>query len=349
SYKKFMAYVGPLLQDQGQHYLLLDEIQRLDSFEFVLNGYLSKGNTDIYVTGSNSRFLSSQVITEFRGRGDEIHLLSLSFSEFYAYRKGDIRDALQEYMVYGGLPQVVLASDDKGKIDYLNSQMEKTFLKDVLDKHQINNVRELGELLTIIASGISSLTNPAKLARAFKSKRSSSSLSEDTISDYISYFEESFLLSKSLRYDVKGKSYINTPYKLYFEDVGLRNARLGFRQVEYNHIMENIIYNELRYRGYSPDVGVVEVRSKKEGKDERKYYEVDFIVNEGSQRIYIQSAYNIEDEEKMNQETKSLDNISDSFKKIVVVKDNIVPHQSEKGYLFIGLTKFLCDQNSLVF
>ena len=342
SYKKFISYLDTLISPKERYYLLLDEVQRLEAFEYVLNGYLSKGNLDIYVTGSNSKFLSSDVITEFRGRGDEIHVMPLSFSEFCGYLKGDVSKRLFEYMTYGGLPRTVLAQSDKQKMNYLSSQLEKTFIKDVIERNNIRNTEELNELMNFVASGISTLINPSKLEKRFMSEKKTH-LSTDTISNYMKYLQDAFIIDKALRYDVKGKSYISTPYKVYFEDTGLRNAKLGFRQVEFTHLMENTIYNELRYRGYKVDVGVVETREK----NQRKQLEVDFVANEGSQRFYIQSAYDIYSEDKLLQETKSLDNISDSFKKIIITERSIVRHHNDKGYLFLSLEDFLLNQDSL--
>lgn len=342
SYKKFISYLETLISPKERYYLLLDEVQRLEAFEYVLNGYLSMGNIDIYVTGSNSKLLSSDVITEFRGRGDEIHVMPLSFSEFYGYLKGDVSKRLSEYMTYGGLPRTVLAQSDRQKMKYLSSQLEKTFIKDVVERNNIRNAEELNELMNFIASGISTLTNPAKLEKRFISEKKTH-LSTDTISNYMKYLQDAFIIDKALRYDVKGKSYISTPYKVYFEDTGLRNAKLGFRQVEFTHLMENMIYNELKSRGYKVDVGVVETREK----NQRKQLEVDFVANEGSQRFYIQSAYDIYSEDKLLQETKSLDNISDSFKKIIITERSIVRHHNDKGYLFLSLEDFLLNQDSL--
>ncbi len=338
SYKKFMSFVSSMVQDDEKYFLLLDEIQRLDSFEFVLNAYLSK-NMEIYVTGSNSKFLSSDVITEFRGRGDQVHVMPLSFSEFYNYVGGDKSEALEKYMVYGGLPQVVLAKTDEEKSNYLQLQMERTYLRDVIERHNVKNQEELGKLLDIISSGISTLVNPTKLANTFKSEKKIS-ISDVTVKQFIEYFKESYILDSAMRFDVKGKKYIGTPYKIYFEDLGLRNARLNFRQIEYTHLMENVLFNELKYRGYKIDVGVVEVREK----NIRKQLEVDFVVNKGSQRLYIQSAYDIPDTEKMKQETKSFDKIKDSFKKIIVVEKSTVKRQTENGYLLIGLKDFLLEE-----
>ena len=337
-----MAYIAEQTERGGKYYLILDEVQRLESFELVLNGYLSKGNMDIYVTGSNSKFLSTDVITEFRGRGDEIHVMPLAFSEYYRYASGSIERCLDEYMTYGGLPRVALANDDEERMSYLSAQMEGTYLKDVIERNKIRSTEELEELLNILASGIAALTNPSKLEKRFKSEKKAK-LTADTIGKYIGYLQEAFIVDKAMRYDVKGKAYISTPYKIYFEDMGLRNARLDFRQVEFTHLMENAVYNELRYRGYKVDVGSVELR---EG-DARKCLEVDFVANRGSMRYYIQSAYDIPTDEKFVQETKSLDAIPDSFKKIIVVNRNIVPRHTEKGYLVLSLSDFLLSENCL--
>lgn len=344
--KKFMTYVSQRMADNDMYYLLLDEVQNLDCFEAVLNGYLRKKNIDVYVTGSNSKFLSSDVLTEFAGRGDEIHVLPLSFSEFYANYEDGLDYAFDDYMIYGGLPAVALMKTPEQKTSYLKTQIENVYLKDIVERHNLNSDEDIGELLDIIASGISSLTNPTKLANTFKSVKNSS-LSAFTIDRYITYMQQAFMLSKVNRYDVKGKKYISTPYKIYFEDVGLRNARLDFRQIEETHLMENIIYNELRYRGYNVDVGVVETRENIDGSSERRQLEIDFVANQGNKRYYIQSAYDIPSEDKMKQETKSFDKTNDSFKKIIVVGKNIKPRRNEKGYLIIGVKEFLLNPNSL--
>ena len=344
--QKFMAYVSKRVTDGNMYYLLLDEVQNLDCFEAVLNGYLRKNNMDVYVTGSNSKFLSSDVLTEFAGRGDEVHVLPLSFSEFYANYKDGLDYAFDDYMIYGGLPAVALMVTPEQKMSYLKTQLKNVYLKDIVDKHNLSSDENLDELLDIIASGISSLTNPAKLSNTFKSVKNAT-LSEFTINNYITYMQEAFMLSKANRYDVKGKKYISTPYKIYFEDLGLRNARLDFRQIEETHLMENIIYNELRYRGYNVDVGVVDTRENINGSRERRQLEIDFVANQGNKRYYIQSAYDIPDEDKMKQETKSFDKTNDSFKKIIVVGKSMKPRRSEKGYLLIGVKEFLLDPNSL--
>lgn len=344
--KKFMTFISQRMIDNDMYYLLLDEVQNLGCFEAVLNGYLRQKNMDVYVTGSNSKFLSSDVLTEFAGRGDEIHVLPLSFSEFYANYQDGLDYAFDDYMIYGGLPAVALMKTSEQKSSYLKTQLQNVYLKDLVERNNLNSDENIGELLDIIASGISSLTNPTKLANTFKSIKNTS-LSALTIDRYITYMQQVFILSKVNKYDVKGKKYINTPYKIYFEDVGLCNARLDFRQIEETHLMENIIYNELRYRGYNVDVGFVETRENIDGTLKRKQLEIDFVANQGNKRYYIQSAYDIPNEEKMKQETKSLDNIDDSFKKIIVVRNSIKPRRNEKGYLIVGLKEFLLDPNSL--
>ena len=344
--KKFMTFISQQMIDNDMYYLLLDEVQNLGCFEAVLNGYLRQKNMDVYVTGRNSKFLSSDVLTEFAGRGDEIHVLPLSFSEFYANYQDGLDYAFDDYMIYGGLPAVALMKTSEQKSSYLKTQLQNVYLKDLVERNNLNSDENIGELLDIIASGISSLTNPTKLANTFKSIKNTS-LSALTIDRYITYMQQAFILSKVNKYDVKGKKYINTPYKIYFEDVGLCNARLDFRQIEETHLMENIIYNELRYRGYNVDVGFVETRENIDGTLKRKQLEIDFVANQGNKRYYIQSAYDIPNEEKMKQETKSLDNIDDSFKKIIVVRNSIKPRRNEKGYLIVGLKEFLLDPNSL--
>lgn len=344
--KKFMTFISQRMIDNDMYYLLLDEVQNLGCFEAVLNGYLRKKNMDVYVTGSNSKFLSSDVLTVFAGRGDEIHVLPLSFSEFYANYQDGLDYAFDDYMIYGGLPAVALMKTSEQKSSYLKTQLQNVYLKDLVERNNLNSDENIGELLDIIASGISSLTNPTKLANTFKSIKNTS-LSALTIDRYITYMQQAFILSKVNKYDVKGKKYINTPYKIYFEDVGLCNVRLDFRQIEETHLMENIIYNELRYRGYNVDVGFVETRENIDGTLKRKQLEIDFVANQGNKRYYIQSAYDIPNEEKMKQETKSLDNIDDSFKKIIVVRNSIKPRRNEKGYLIVGLKEFLLDPNSL--
>ncbi len=344
--KKFINYIKTKILDDDIHYLLLDEVQNLGSFESVLNGYLRKRNIDLYVTGSNSKFLSSDIITEFEGRGDEIHILPLTFSEYYSIFPGSKDEAYEQYSMFGGLPLVAIMNSNEQKSKHLISQLEKVYLKDVIVRNHLKADSNIIELLDVIASGTSSYTNPTKLVDSFKSIKKVS-IARTTIESYINYFTDSYLISKSTKYDIKGKKYIKTPYKLYFEDIGLGNAVLKFRQIEPTHIMENIIYNELRYRGFNVDVGVVESREEENGKQIRKYYEIDFVATLGSKKYYIQSAYDIPNEDKRNQETRSFDRVPDSFKKIVVVRNPIVSRYSDKGYLIISLFDFLLNKNSL--
>lgn len=301
------------------------------------------------MTGSNAKFLSKDIISEFRRRGDEIHLLPFSFSECWKYYDRDPEEALDKYMVYGGLPTVVLAKTDPDRRTYIDHQIQETYLADIIERYGCRNVDHLNDLLRVIASSTSSLVNPKKIAASFLSVKRSS-ISEATIASYLNHFEDVFLLSKALRYDIKGRRYISTPFKIYFEDVGLRNGVLNYRQAERTHLMENVIYNELRHRGYSIDVGQVEIREKaaeENGKEIKKYLETDFVANEGSARIYIQSAYSIADNEKKQQEIKSLLNIADSFKKIVIVYDNLYDGYDEHGIYYLDFYRFLIDGNSL--
>jgi predicted AAA+ superfamily ATPase len=344
---KFMAYIRSRITDPGKYYLLLDEIQNLGSFESVLNGYLRKDGLDLYVTGSNSKFLSSDILTEFEGRGDEIHVLPLSFSEFYAAFGGTREEAYEEYSVFGGLPLLLSMKTDEQKSKHLISQAEKVYIRDVIKRNGLRDTSDIRELLDVLASGIASFTNPTKLEATFKSVKRSN-ISRATIEKYIDCFIDAFLVSKAKKYDVRGRRYIQTPFKLYFEDIGIRNARLGFRQVEPTHIMDNIVYNELRYRGYEVDVGIVESRERENGKDVKKFYEIDFIATLGSKKYYIQSAYDIPTEEKRKQETRSFDRTDDSFGKILVVRDPVVPRYDDKGYLMIGLLDFLANDKSTV-
>ena len=344
--KKFLSYIRKKTDGQGMYYLLLDEVQNLSSFEAVLNGYLREDNLDIYVTGSNSKFLSKDVITEFAGRGDEIHMLPLSFSEFYASSNKDINEAIDEYILYGGLPMVALMNDDEQKTIYLKTQLTNVYLRDIILKNHLTNDKNIDELLDVTASGMSSLTNPNELSNTFKSEKHEQ-ISAITIDNYLNYLEDAFVISKVKRYDVQGKRYINTPYKIYFEDIGLRNAKLNFRQLDKGNSMENIIYNELRYRGYNVDIGVIDTRKTVNGVSKRKQFEIDFIANLGSKRYYIQSVYDLHSEEKLTQEMQSLDNVNDSFKKIIVVRKNSIPRRTEKGYLIISLKECLMNPNSL--
>jgi len=345
--KKFIRYLDSKIKDENVYYLLLDEIQNLANFETVLNGYLRKSNLDIYVTGSNSKFLSSDIITEFEGRGDEIHILPLSFSEFYPTFKGSKDEAFDAYSLYGGLPAIALLASNEQKVQYLITQMQNIYIRDIIRRYNLSTNYEIGELLDVIASGISSLTNPTRIANTFKSQKKVI-LSEPTIDKYINCFIDSFVLSKAKRYDVKGRKYINSPYKLYFEDLGLRNARINFRQIEQNHVMENIIYNELRYRGYQVDVGVVEgFESNKNKQSVKKTYEIDFVANSGGKRYYIQSAYMIPDEQKYEQEVKPYKQLKDSFKRIILVDKTMAPRYDDNGYVTMGIKEFLLDSNSL--
>lgn len=344
---KFIRWLMPMLSDSGEYYILLDEVQKLGAFESVLNGFLRRSNIDVFVTGSNSKFLSKDIITEFEGRGDEIHILPLSFSEYYDFKGGDKNDAFDEYSVYGGLPAVALMSTEEQKSTYLISQMQGLYLKDIIVRNNLSDNTAIGEVLDVIASGISSLTNPKKIADTFSTVKQKV-ISDYTVDKYISHMEDAFMLSRVKRYDIKGRKYIGTPYKIYFEDIGLRNARLHFRQIEKTHIMENIIFNELRYRGFQVDVGVVEARERDEnGKERRLQKEIDFIATMGSRKYYVQSAYAIPDHEKYIQETSSFDRAADSFKKIIVVGESMKPRRDEKGYVIMGIKEFLLDRNSL--
>jgi len=345
--KRFLAYLNGVITDNGMYYLLLDEVQNLGAFEAVLNGFLRKKNYDVYVTGSNSRFLSKDILTEFEGRGDEVHVLPLSFSEFFSAYSGSKEEAYDDYSVYGGLPAVALMMTEEQKINYLTTQIENVYLKDIIDRYHLQSNNAIGELMDVIASGISTLTNPRKLSNTFASVKQTT-ISESTVDKYIEHMEDAFMLSRVKRYDVKGRKYIGTPYKIYFEDIGFRNARLNFRQIEETHIMENIIYNELRFRGFKVDVGVVISREKdREGKDIKKQLEIDFIATMGSNRYYIQSAYAIPNEEKYEQETNSFDKTKDAFKKIILVEKSMKPRRDEKGYVTMGVKEFLLDANSL--
>ena len=345
---KFLNWLMPQISGDGIYYLLLDEVQKLGAFESVLNGFLRKENVDVYVTGSNSKFLSKDIITEFEGRGDEIHVLPLSFSEYYAYKQGDKSDAYDDYSVYGGLPAIALMSTEEQKTNYLISQMNNVYIRDIVNRYSVQDESILGEVMDVIASGISTLTNPKKIADTMGSVHGIN-ISASTVDKYIGHAEEAFMLSRVKRYNVKGRKYIGTPYKIYFEDVGLRNARLSFRQIEETHLMENIIYNELRFRGYQVDVGTVETREKDtSGKEFRVQREIDFIAVLGSKKYYIQSAYSIPNKEKYEQETKSFERTNDSFKKIIIVEKSMKPRYDENGYLMIGVKEFLLDANSLL-
>lgn len=336
-------YIKSLIKDKNMYYILLDEIQMVGGFESVLNSFLYERNLDVYVTGSNSKFLSSDIITEFRGRGDEIKVFPLSFSEYIESFKGDKQDAWNEYVLYGRLPLIFSKKIDEEKSKYLKDLFDQTYIKDIIERNNIQRVDILDSIINILASSVGSLTNPQKMFNTFISN-GEKEISLNTINSYIKYIEDSFIVNKSERYDVKGKKYIQTPQKYYFSDIGLRNARLNFRQQEENHIMENIIYNELIIRGYNVDVGVVEVRDENKN---RKQLEVDFVCNLGNKRYYVQSALNLDTREKTIQEERPLMNINDNFKKIIVVKDNMKHWMTEEGILVIGIQEFLLNKNSL--
>lgn len=352
--KKFLApevlyeYVKGKIVDDKQYYVLLDEIQLVEEFESVVNGFLHIPNVDVYVTGSNSRFLSSDIATEFRGRGVEIRVYPLCFAEYYSVMGGDFNSAWLNYCNYGGMPVCLTLPTNEEKGRYLTGLLDTTYIADIINRNGLRGNAEMGELVDILASGIGSLTNPLKLSNTFSTEKKTS-LSANTISSYLGYLQDSFLIEKALRYDVKGKKYINTPCKYYFSDVGLRNARLSFRQQEYTHIMENVIFNELRLRGYSVDVGVVEnVGTDKSGKFYRNQLEVDFVVNAGNKRYYIQSAYAMPTEEKMQQEQNSLLSIKDAFKKIIIVNQPVLTGYNEKGILIVSLSDFLLSPENIM-
>ena len=344
--KVCFKYIKDAMKDDGKYYLLLDEVQFMSQFEEVLNSLLRMSNIDVYVTGSNSKFLSSDIVTEFRGRGDEIRIYPLSFAEFYSVYDGDYDDAWDDYMIYGGLPQIVSFQSERQKADYLKNIFANVYLKDVIERNKIQNVDEIGILVDVLASAIGAPTNPSKIANTFASERQMT-YANKTISKHIDHLTDAFLISKASRYDIKGRKYIGANLKYYFTDLGLRNARLNFRQQEPTHIMENIVYNELLIRGYNVDVGVVDIFDKdKEGKRVRKQLEVDFVVNQGNQRYYIQVAYDMTSEEKQTQEFNSLRNIPDSFKKIVIVNGSKKPWRNDEGFVIMGMKYFLLNANS---
>ena len=337
-----LEYIDSRIVDEEMYYILLDEIQLVSEFEDVLNSYLSIKNADVYVTGSNSRFLSKDVITEFRGRGEEIHITPLSFAEFSsAHLEMESYEALQEYLTYGGLPYVCTEPDEQKKISYLQGLFEKTYLTDIKERYHIRGIEVMDELLNVIASCIGGVTNPSKIENTFRSVKGIK-LNQNTIKEYLEMLEDSFLITRCVRYDIKGRKYIDTPQKYYFEDLGLRNARIGFRQVEETHLMENLIYNELRIRGYLVDVGVVPTRVKDaDGAYRRSQLEVDFVCNRGSERVYVQSAYRLLTEEKRKQEMASLLKIDDSFRKIIITEDLIKRHMDENGVEWVNVYDFL--------
>ena len=342
-----LNYIDSRMTDQQMYYILLDEVQHVVDFEDVLNSYLKLENADVYVTGSNSKFLSKDVITEFRGRGDEIKVAPLSFREFMSAFQGSREKALEEYMLYGGLPKVATLPTAEKKVEYLKQLFKKTYLTDIKERYKIKNDGDLEELIDIIASTIGGLTNPTKLENTFQTVKHSD-ISHTTIKSYLDILQDVFLVEKSVRYDIKGRKYIDTPSKYYFSDLGLRNARLNFRQYEETHLMENLIYNELRLRGMSVDVGVV-VKHEKDanGVSVRKQYEVDFVCNQGSQRYYIQSALHLPSEEKREQEVRSLKGIKDSFKKFVITDDLISRYQDDDGITYMNIYEFLLNEDSL--
>lgn len=340
-------HVKEQIADDGMYYILLDEVQLLGEFESVLNGFMRMKNVDVYVTGSNARFLSKDIITEFRGRGDELHIQPLSFAEFMSVYDGNKYDGWNEYVLYGGLPPVVLLRTAEQKIELLKSLFQETYINDIISRHSVKHRDEFEELINILASAIGSLTNPKKLTDTFKSKKNKV-ISSNTIKSYLDYLCDAYVVSRATRYDIKGKKYIDTPQKYYFSDVGIRNACINFRQLEENHTMENIIYNELIARNFNVDVGIITATGKdNDGKSVRKQLEVDFVCNKGSKRYYIQSAFSIPDREKMEQESNSLLRIDDSFKKIIVVKDLPAPTYTENGILVISMYDFLLNSNSL--
>ncbi len=337
-------YIRSLIKDNEKYYLLLDEIQEVEEFESVLIGFMHIDNVEIYVTGSNSKFLSSDIVTEFRGRGDEIRIYPLSFAEFYSVYNGSEEKALSEYYTYGGLPLTVLAKTDNAKINYLKTQKDNVYINDIVDRNKIQNREELEILVQIIASDIGCLTNPLKLSNHFKERDRSSSMTDKTIYNYLRYLQDAFMIEKAKRFDVRGKKFIETPQKYYFTDMGIRNSFLDFRQSEeISHTMENVIYIELKKRGYNVDVGTVEIR---EG-DAKKQLEIDFVANKGNNKIYIQSALEMKTKEKVVQEQKSLINVNDFFKKIIIVGSNIKRTRYDNGIILMGIHDFLLDMNSL--
>lgn len=344
---KLYEYVMKKITDDRMYYILLDEIQKVEDFESVLNSFLRKKNLDVYITGSNSKFLSSDIVTEFRGRGDEIRVFPLSLSEFFEAYEGDKKDAFNEYITYGGMPYILSRKTEEEKSKYLNNLFDNTYINDIIERNHIQKDDKLNSIINMIASSIGSLTNPNKIENTFKSNNISD-ITIPTINNYLNYLIDAFLINKAERFDIRGKKYISTPSKYYFTDVGLRNARLNFRQQEETHLMENVIYNELLVRGYNVDVGVVEINEEnKEGKKIRKQIEVDFVCNQGSKRYYVQSAFAIPDKEKMRQEQRPFNYIQDSFKKIIVVRENIKLWRNEEGTVIMGIEEFLLNKNSL--
>lgn len=342
-------YLKKQIKDDAMYYILLDEVQLLGEFESILNSLIRMKNVDVYVTGSNARFLSKDVITEFRGRGDEVHMYPLSFAEFMSVYPGTKQDGWNEYMLYGGIPLVLEFTTPDQKIAFLKSLFEETYISDIVGRHNIRNKAELEELLNILSSAIGSLTNPQKLSATFQTVKKKK-ISNSTIKRYINYLCDSFLIDSAIRYDVKGRKYIDTPVKYYFTDMGLRNARLNFRQIEETHSMENIIFNELKMRGFNVDVGVImQYETNEKGSNIRKQLEIDFVCNQGSKRYYIQSAYAIPDQAKMEQEQRSLMLTGDFFKRMIITKDTPAPYYNESGVLIMSVYDFLLNENSLAF
>ena len=342
-------YLKEQIKDDAMYYVLLDEVQLLGEFESILNSLIRMKNVDVYVTGSNARFLSKDVITEFRGRGDEVHMYPLSFAEFMSVYPGTKQDGWNEYMLYGGIPLVLEFTTPDQKIAFLKSLFEETYISDIVGRHNIRNKAELEELLNILSSAIGSLTNPQKLSATFQTVKKKK-ISNATIKRYIDYLCDSFLIDSAIRYDVKGRKYIDTPVKYYFTDMGLRNARLNFRQIEETHSMENIIFNELKMRGFNVDVGVImQYETNEKGSNIRKQLEIDFVCNQGSKRYYIQSAYAIPDQAKMEQEQRSLMLTGDFFKRMIITKDTPAPYYNESGVLIMNVYDFLLNENSLAF
>jgi len=342
-----LDYIDSRMHDDNMYYILLDEVQLVDEFEDVLNSYLSVPNADVYVTGSNAKFLSKDVITEFRGRGDEVKVYPLSFSEYMSAYNGSQQRGLDDYMTYGGLPFILSLKSEEQKSTYLKNLFAETYIKDIKDRYKIRHEDELEDLLNIISSSVGSLTNPAKLVNTFKSMKNIN-ITADTLKSYLEYLCDSFLVTKAMRYDVKGKRYIDTPYKYYFTDTGLRNARLNFRQDEKTHLMENIIFNELLIRGFNVDVGVVPVvKIGDDGKQHRSQLEIDFVCNQGSRRYYIQSAFRMNSDDKLRQEQASLLNVRDSFKKIIITGEEGLIHRNEQGITTMSIYDFLLNPDSL--
>lgn len=336
-------YIKSLIIDDKKYYLLLDEIQKVTNFEAVLNGLLKIKNVDIYVTGSNSKFLSSDIITEFRGRSDEIRVYPLSFREFCSVKNEDLRTSWKEYITFGGLPLILQQKSNESKINYLKTQRDNVYINDVVERNRIKDENNLKILVEIVSSSVGSLTNPLKLSKTFKGNNASTTITDKTVYNYLKYLQEAFIIDKSLRYDIKGKKYIDTPQKYYFTDMGIRNSFLEFRQIEETHIMENIIYLELKRRGFNVDVGVVELKNN----STTKKLEIDFVANKGSDKYYIQSALNIDSSEKQEQELRPFRNINDFFKRIIIVKEDIVSYTNNEGILIIGIFDFLLNDDIL--